>query len=329
MITRTIETSTKAQTNPDQLSIRESELRYRRLFEAAQDGIMILDAETGMINDVNPYLIKMLGYSREEFLKRKLWEVGAFHDFEANVSAFRDLQKNKYSRYENLPLRAKNGALVQVEFVSNVYLVGNQKVIQCNIRNITEQKIAEAALIESEAAYREQSVRDHLTGLFNRRYLEETLNREIQHAKRKGIMLGIIMADIDKFKTLNDTYGHLAGDNVLQAMGKLMLENVRADDIPSRYGGDEFFIILPDVSKEIVLERAEQILKKTRQLKVHFHRKVLKNFTLSIGVAFFPKNGTTFETLLHSVDEALYHAKHNGRGCVVTADDNPEAGGFS
>ena len=102
----------------------DSELRYRRLFEAAQDGILILDAETGMITDVNPFLINLLGYSREEFIEKKLWEVGAFKDIEASKDAFEALQKNEYIRYENLPLKAIDGRLVQVEFVSNVYLAG-------------------------------------------------------------------------------------------------------------------------------------------------------------------------------------------------------------
>ena len=97
-----------------------------------------------MIEDVNPYLIKMLGYSREEFVKKKLWEVGAFKDVEASQSAFEALQENEYIRYEDLPLRAKDGRLIQVEFVSNVYLVGGEKVIQCNIRDITDRKRVEA-----------------------------------------------------------------------------------------------------------------------------------------------------------------------------------------
>ena len=120
-----------------------SELRYRRLFEAAQDGILILDAKTGAITDVNPFLIDMLGYSREEFMGKKLWEVGAFKDIQASREAFEVLQKDKYIRYKDLPLKAKDGHLVSVEFVSNVYTVGREKVIQCNIRNITERKQAE------------------------------------------------------------------------------------------------------------------------------------------------------------------------------------------
>ncbi len=129
----------------------ESELRYRRLFEAAQDGILILDARTGMITDVNPFLMEMLGYSREEFVEKKLWEVGAFKDIKASQEAFEALQENEYIRYENLPLRTKNGRLVQVEFVSNVYLVGDEKVIQCNIRDITARKQAEEALLKAGA----------------------------------------------------------------------------------------------------------------------------------------------------------------------------------
>lgn len=104
------------------LSLKDSELRYRRLFEAAQDGILILNAETGAITDVNPFLINLLGYSRDEFVEKKLWQVGAFDDIKANKAAFQLLQTKEYIRYNDLPLRTKNGKLIQVEFVSNVYM---------------------------------------------------------------------------------------------------------------------------------------------------------------------------------------------------------------
>ena len=134
-------------------SLRNSELRYRRLFESAQDGILILNAETGSISDVNPYLIDMLGYSREEFVEKKLWEIGAFKDIEAGRTSFLALQKNEFIRYENLPLKTKDGRLVQVEFVSNVYLVGDEKVIQCNIRDISDRKRAEEAVRAKDEAH--------------------------------------------------------------------------------------------------------------------------------------------------------------------------------
>jgi PAS domain S-box-containing protein/putative nucleotidyltransferase with HDIG domain len=134
-------------------SLKKSEIRYRRLFEAAQDGILILDAKTGMIEDVNPFLIKMLGYSREEFVEKKLWEVGAFKDIKASKEAFEALQSSEYIRYDHLPLKTKDGHLVQVEFISNVYLAGNERVIQCNIRDNTEYKRIVAALQENEKKY--------------------------------------------------------------------------------------------------------------------------------------------------------------------------------
>jgi diguanylate cyclase (GGDEF)-like protein/PAS domain S-box-containing protein len=296
-----------------------SELRYRRLFEAAQDGILILDAKTGRIEDVNPYLIKMLGYSREEFVEKKLWEVGAFKDIKASQNAFEELQENEYIRYEDLPLKTKDGQLIQVEFVSNVYLVGDEKVIQCNIRDITAHKKDHDALVKSEALLREQSVRDHLTGLFNRRYMEETLERELLRASRKKIPLGIIMLDMDDFKRFNDTYSHATGDAILRELGNLLLRHVRGEDIPSRYGGDEFIIVLPDTSLEVTRERAERLCEHARHLNIQFEGQTLEEVTLSLGVAVFPRHGSTSVALLKAVDTALYRAKHEGRGRVIVA----------
>jgi diguanylate cyclase (GGDEF)-like protein/PAS domain S-box-containing protein len=299
--------------------IKTSELRYRRLFEAAQDGILILDAQTGAITDVNPFLIKMLGYERAEFIDKKLWEMGAFRDMEASQEAFELLQKNEYIRYEDLPLRAKNGRLVDVEFVSNVYLVSGEKVIQCNIRDITERKQAQDALLRSQALLREQSVRDYLTGLFNRRYMEETLERELLRAARKKLSLGMIMLDVDEFKRFNDTYGHAAGDEILRELGSLLLRQVRGEDIACRYGGDEFIIILPDASREVTRQRAELICELAKLFHLQFEGQSLAAVTLSLGVAVFPEQGTTSTGILRAVDAALYRAKHDGRGRVAVA----------
>lgn len=123
-----------------------SGLRYQRLFETAQDGILLVDADTGMILDVNPFLITLLEYSKADFLKKYLWDIGAFKDIAASKKNFLELQNKKYIRYENLPLSTKSGEKINVEFVSNVYKVGATTVIQCNIRNITERKIIEVQL---------------------------------------------------------------------------------------------------------------------------------------------------------------------------------------
>ena len=126
-----------------EVALSASEARYRRLFETAQDGILILDAHSGLITDVNPFLISLLDYPREEFIGKTLWDIGPFKHIEASKAAFRELQDKEYIRYDDLPLEAKSGRRVNVEFVSNVYGVNGKSVIQCNIRDITARKHAE------------------------------------------------------------------------------------------------------------------------------------------------------------------------------------------
>ncbi len=138
----------------EEAALSASELGYRRLFESAQGGIMILDAETGVVFDVNPYLLDLLGFAREEICGKQLWELGFFSDIVASKASFLELQQKDYVRYEDLPLETASGERRDVEFVSNVYMVGDHKVIQCNIRDITERKLVEAALSAAELGYR-------------------------------------------------------------------------------------------------------------------------------------------------------------------------------
>ncbi len=134
--------------------LKISEIRYRRVFESARDGILILNAETRKITDVNPYMSEILGYTKEEFLGKELWEIGLLKDEEASITAFEELQKNHYIRYEDLPLKSQTGETREVEFVSNVYTENDRQVIQCNIRDITERKAAEEAVRQADIKYR-------------------------------------------------------------------------------------------------------------------------------------------------------------------------------
>lgn len=309
----------KVPVQADIQSLEQSELRYRRLFEAAQDGILILNAETGAITDVNPFLIKLLGYSRQEFINKRLWEVGAFEDVNASKFAFRTLQKKEYIRYKNLPLRAKDGKLIPVEFVSNVYAEGDGKVIQCNIRDITERKEEQDALLKNHALVHEMSIRDYLTGVFNRRYMEETLERELKRAMRNQKPLSAIMLDVDHFREFNNNFGHAAGDAILCKMGKLLTHEVRGGDISARIGGDEFIILLLDASKEIAQKRAEVLCEQIRTFQIQVGEIIMDQITVSGGVAAYPEDGLTGTELFEAADEALYQAKHAGRDRIALA----------
>lgn len=175
------------------------------------------------------------------------------------------------------------------------------------------------ANIRLREALRMQSVRDALTGLYNRRYLEEILEREIRRAGRAGQSLGILMLDLDHFKGFNDTYGHDAGDTVLRETAALLLKNVRAEDFVCRFGGEEFVIILPTADQEGARGRGERLRAKMRDLTIMHQGKSLGMITFSIGVAAFPQHGTSPKELMATADAALYEAKRGGRNQVVVA----------
>ncbi|MDQ3004866.1 MAG: GGDEF domain-containing protein [Chloroflexota bacterium] len=174
-------------------------------------------------------------------------------------------------------------------------------------------------LVESEARLRELSIRDPLTGLFNRRYLEEMLEVEMIRAARKQYLIGIIMADVDHFKRFNDIHGHAAGDAVLVQVANFLRTHVRSSDATCRYGGEEFILVLPEASLRITQIRAEQMLEGARHLQVQFDGQTLEAVTLSLSVAIFPVHGSTYDEILGAADAALYRAKSGGRDQVVLA----------
>jgi diguanylate cyclase (GGDEF)-like protein/PAS domain S-box-containing protein len=162
----------------------------------------------------------------------------------------------------------------------------------------------------------EQLIRDPLTGLFNRRYLQETLDREFARASREKKPVSLIMMDIDHFKRINDSYGHRAGDKVLAELGQLLANNIRTEDIPCRYGGEEFVIVMPGAPLDIASERAEQIRLNVHNMCVSYRNQPIQ-ITMSLGVAAYPIHGNNSDAVLIRADRALYHAKQNGRNRVV------------
>lgn len=162
-----------------------------------------------------------------------------------------------------------------------------------------------------------QSIRDSLTGLFNRHFMQISLEREISRAARRQQALAVFMMDLDHFKTFNDTHGHAAGDAVLKAAAAVFTAHVRAEDIACRYGGEEFTIILPDLPLEFALDRAEGIRRAVELLRVPIGRDTIAEVRVSVGVAVYPIDGETGDELLHRADLALYRAKRNGRNQVA------------
>ncbi|MHB9072995.1 MAG: PAS domain S-box protein [Desulfobaccales bacterium] len=164
---------------------------------------------------------------------------------------------------------------------------------------------------------RSQAIRDDLTALFNRRYMEETLERELHRVTRLGLPLSLAMLDLDHFKQYNDTFGHHAGDELLKSLGRLFRSQIREDDIACRYGGEEFLIIMPGASLEVTLERTEHLRQCVKRLHELRPSQFLHPITISIGLALFPDNGSSGSALIQAADAALYRAKKEGRDRVV------------
>lgn len=159
-----------------------------------------------------------------------------------------------------------------------------------------------------------------MTGLFNRRFMEISLERELRLATRKMNALSLLMLDIDHFKRLNDTFGHEAGDEVLRRVGEILSESVRSEDIACRYGGEEFLLILPPTEAETALLRAEDVRKRVASMRLASQGKLLQDVTVSIGLSTFPQVGKTLEDLVGAADRALYAAKIGGRNRITVAE---------
>jgi diguanylate cyclase (GGDEF)-like protein len=189
---------------------------------------------------------------------------------------------------------------------------------------LAEHTALALANLRLREALRSQSIVDSLTGLFNRRYLENVLERECRRAIRSKRPLSVLMLDVDHFKQFNDTWGHDGGDEVLRELAGLMRSNFRGDDIACRYGGEEFVIVLSEATLENAFARAEDLRKEVHRLVAHYRKQPLGSITISIGVAALPDHGVSPEDLVAAADRALYRAKRDGRDRTVTAHVAPQ-----
>jgi diguanylate cyclase (GGDEF)-like protein/PAS domain S-box-containing protein len=178
--------------------------------------------------------------------------------------------------------------------------------------------------LKLRAALREQSIRDPLTGLYNRRYMEEALNQQLSSLARHPDPVAIIMIDIDHFKRFNDDYGHAAGDLLLREIGQFLQSNVRGEDIACRYGGEEFILIIPDTSLETAQSRAEDLRREASQLVMQDSGQSYSGLTISLGVAIYPLHGQSKGAILRAADAALYRAKQEGRDRVAVAESSTQ-----
>lgn len=219
-----------------------------------------------------------------------------------------------------LPMQAQGETLGLFTVIINDVKESNKERVAF-ARRVSEQISLAVANLNLQNKLREQSIRDPLTKLYNRRYLETTLDRELLRAQRNTQPLSVLVLDIDYFKKFNDSMGHDAGDSLLAQFADLLGHNVRKEDIVCRYGGEEFVIVLPMANLEMGLERANKICEATRKMKVKLGNQSIKSVSVSVGVAAFPDHAATGNDLITMADAALYKAKHNGRDQAVAAEN--------
>lgn len=296
---------------------RAGEEKYRAVVEQTNEAILLADARSRRFIEANPAAQVLLGYGHDELMSLTIHDIAFGHERESaplatsgNTDTLRLSTEQKYRR--------KNGTPVYVE-VSEIHITYGENGVLCIVaRDITERKRAEELL-------RELAMRDGLTGLFNRREMQRILKENIERYKRSGQNAALILMDLDYFKSVNDTYGHQVGDDVIRWIAAVTQDLVRAEDKVARYGGEELAIILPGADYESALSVAERIRQAIAHRPFAFVRagnegesEVLVPITVSLGVAVLPDVGNSEESIVKAADSALYAAKHAGRNRTVT-----------
>jgi len=293
-----------------------------RLIEKMSDGVLVID-EQGRIIDINPAMQNFLEQEPDLYIGRNVsealtvWAENAdklMGESEAQIELKFSHDPSRYLDLRVTPLydddQRINGRLIVFRDITG------RKEVEKDLRYAMDRmqtQLIEIGILQSQL--REQAIRDALTNLFNRRYMEETLERELARAARELYPLCIVMMDIDHFKDVNDTYGHEAGDLILQTLADTVTKQSRQGDFVCRYGGEEFVLVMPNIGIEIATERATELNKVIAALRVPYGRFNLA-ITVSMGLAWYPIHGETKEKLLRASDRALYAAKRAGRNRV-------------
>ena len=310
-------------------ALRLSEERYRSLVVAIAQIVWTTDARGEVIEDL-PTWRAFTGQSLEE-IRNGGWAAALHPDDRDRTTAAWSAAVRARTLFETEYRLRRHDAEYRHFSVRGVPVMEKDGTIRewvgvCT--DITERKRHEEQLAEVNArmfeVLREQAVRDPLTGLFNRQYLDETLMREIRRDRRRRAPFSLVMLDIDHFKVFNDTYGHAAGDEVLKELGKLLRDTVRASDIACRYGGEEFVVVLLDADLAAALPTVERICLDIKQKQCIYRGQELPGITVSAGLAQYPMHGTSAEELLRAADEAMYAAKNAGRDRIEISAAHPE-----
>lgn len=295
-------------------ALRESEAKFRGVVSQSLVGIAIIESEK--FSYTNPKFDEIFGYSAEEIGKLGPLDIAIEEDRPLVAEQLRKRLSGEVERADYVFRgRRKDGAVIDVEIQSSAMEIGGTLAIISLAMDITERTRAEREVRALQELLREQSTHDALTGLYNRRYLEETLGRELILAQRHAHSVSVIMGDLDHFKSINDRYGHLAGDEALRRFGELMKRHARGSDIYCRYGGEEFLLVLPGMEERVACERAEQLRREIAATPVLFGT-IAFEVTASFGVASFPRHGRSDDELIAAADKALYEAKAGGRNQV-------------
>jgi diguanylate cyclase (GGDEF)-like protein/PAS domain S-box-containing protein len=292
------------------------------ILEALPIGVCLTD-ETGHYRFMNSTYCAIYEHVREEMIGQHYSVIMPPDQIALANTHYERLLKGDTGIPTERKRQRKDGSIIYIEAANAlVRSPDGKKMVITTVREITERKQMEAELKKANEAYqalheilREQATRDSLTGLYNRRYFSETIERELARAKRENYPVSVMVMDIDLLKQINDSYGHAFGDEALIVLSSLINANFRAGDIAYRFGGDEFVVVLPNAGIEIAKQRAEMICKAFAAASIQDGGREL-TATISVGISIYPEHGDNCKEIMHCADSALYQAKHAGRNLV-------------